>query len=370
MASLPFEIIELILSRLPIKSLIRFKCVSKYFLVLTNKPSFIKLHFNRSSQENPSLVLSTKAITDTTTTTHFRTQFYLTNSQLISCNKIHSSIPNFHEFHIMGSCNGLLCLVHRLDARSIFICNPCTGDLIKIPKFITVFERTHLANVVFGGFGFSPETNEYKVVVIIYDRGKLLYGDHIVKKFSRAFVYTLGGGSWRYVGVPPLGISGDSRLRAFLNGFLHWTTESIFNTIIRFNVANQVFEEIPRPAIGLQEDDHSLVVLGAFLAVIGFSIYNGIVVWIMTDHNVTDSWERSFTINFVSRYFNILMCYRFDFLFFLSKSSKSCPPSQVFFFTSKSPPGNFLTKLPLLYLSSKQLPRILQGTYPPSFHLL
>ncbi|KAL7216386.1 hypothetical protein ACSBR1_028349 [Camellia fascicularis] len=233
MDNLPYEIMEDILSRLPIKSLIRFRCVSKSWLSLTHNPYLIKLHFNRSSQENPSLILTTTIIT-----THFRAQLYLTDSQRISCNNIRFSQPNFNEFRILGSCNGLLFLVHRLNSKSIL-------------------SATHVL---------------------------LLNGDLIVKKISGVFAYNLGGGPWRYVGIPPLGITGDSRLRAFLNGVLHWTIESFFHTIICFDVTDEVFQEIPSPAIGLKEGDHSLVVLSCFLAVIKFSAYNCIVVWIIVIH--------------------------------------------------------------------------------------
>ncbi|KAJ0805621.1 putative F-box domain-containing protein [Helianthus annuus] len=47
--SFPGEIIEEILSRLPVKSILRFRSVSKPWLSLISTPSFTKLHFTRAT---------------------------------------------------------------------------------------------------------------------------------------------------------------------------------------------------------------------------------------------------------------------------------------------------------------------------------
>lgn len=59
MAILPPDIMMDILSRLPGKSLLRFKCVSKPFCSLIDSPELIKLHLNRSmeTKSNLSLIL-------------------------------------------------------------------------------------------------------------------------------------------------------------------------------------------------------------------------------------------------------------------------------------------------------------------------
>ncbi|MFS7913393.1 putative F-box domain-containing protein [Helianthus anomalus] len=47
--SFPGEIIGEILSRLPVKSILRFRSVSKPWLSLISTPSFTKLHFTRAT---------------------------------------------------------------------------------------------------------------------------------------------------------------------------------------------------------------------------------------------------------------------------------------------------------------------------------
>lgn len=44
--SLPLDIISYILSRLPVKSLLRFKCVSKSWCSLISYPQFIRMNLN------------------------------------------------------------------------------------------------------------------------------------------------------------------------------------------------------------------------------------------------------------------------------------------------------------------------------------
>ncbi|GLT69569.1 hypothetical protein SLA2020_417100 [Shorea laevis] len=52
MSTLPPEFIEEILTELPVKSLVRFLCVSKSCYALINDPDFIKKHLKRSIETN------------------------------------------------------------------------------------------------------------------------------------------------------------------------------------------------------------------------------------------------------------------------------------------------------------------------------
>ncbi|KAM3340851.1 hypothetical protein P3S68_028486 [Capsicum galapagoense] len=49
MSDIPPEVIDEILSRLPVKSLLRFKCVSKSFKSLIDSPKFIQAHLKQQS---------------------------------------------------------------------------------------------------------------------------------------------------------------------------------------------------------------------------------------------------------------------------------------------------------------------------------
>nr|KYP50792.1 F-box protein At3g49450 family [Cajanus cajan] len=47
---LPEELMVEVFSRVPVRDLIRFKCVSKWCCSLVVDPKFIKLHYQRSSK--------------------------------------------------------------------------------------------------------------------------------------------------------------------------------------------------------------------------------------------------------------------------------------------------------------------------------
>ncbi|KAG2694674.1 hypothetical protein I3760_08G155600 [Carya illinoinensis] len=57
--NLPKDLIIEILLRLPVKSLVRFRCVSKQWFSLISDPRFAKVHFKRKSDDNQRLLLST-----------------------------------------------------------------------------------------------------------------------------------------------------------------------------------------------------------------------------------------------------------------------------------------------------------------------
>lgn len=53
----PNDLVGEILSALPVKSILRFRCVSKYYDNLVSDPTFVKFHLKRSSTRNPHFIL-------------------------------------------------------------------------------------------------------------------------------------------------------------------------------------------------------------------------------------------------------------------------------------------------------------------------
>ncbi|XP_059637090.1 F-box protein At3g07870-like [Cornus florida] len=208
------DLVTDILSRLPIKTLTRCRCVCKLWRNIARDPRFIHSHLNnRSSQQNPSFILSSTLWFNSA----FRSQIYfLEHNETLgsTCEKVSFSIPDLKEFRLISSCNGLLCLVDCMNRDTIYICNPFTRCCTKLPNRIDPSQK--ISGLVMG-FGFNPTRNEYKLVEIINSSGPLMV--------SRVFVYTLGDGLWRDKGKVPYVIpSQQSALassEAFVCGALH-----------------------------------------------------------------------------------------------------------------------------------------------------
>ncbi|MED6128921.1 hypothetical protein PIB30_102751 [Stylosanthes scabra] len=116
-----YDVMIHILKRLPVKSLMRFNCVSKNWANLFRTPHFIAQHLRHSNQ-SPFLLLQRIRRSPTSTPS----SFCLIGPDL-----------TVHEFpyldfasngaKVVGSCNGLLCLRHSNHALSI--CNPATRQV-------------------------------------------------------------------------------------------------------------------------------------------------------------------------------------------------------------------------------------------------
>ncbi|XP_028752217.1 F-box protein At3g07870-like [Neltuma alba] len=97
---LPFEIIVNILKRLPVKSIVRFRCVCKDWKNLFKSPSFIAEHLRHSDRKNPLLLLQEYNCYDR------RAYFCLLDHKMEAVESF-STPPNWG---VTGSCNGLLCV--------------------------------------------------------------------------------------------------------------------------------------------------------------------------------------------------------------------------------------------------------------------
>ncbi|XP_058214313.1 F-box/kelch-repeat protein At3g06240-like [Rhododendron vialii] len=209
---LPLETIGEILSRVPVKPLLRFRCVSKSWRSLISDPKFARAHLNVAS-----------ASTDYTHHRLLLTSGFL-NPRIKSCSV--SSI--MHEqsdttavdldypfekprervwIEFNGSGNGLMYIT--VPDYMMYLWNPATRKSTKLPDI-------KMPNILFintCGIGYDNCTDDYKVVVFLG-----VDVDMFIQE--RVEVYTLRTHSWRRIGDCPHSLDTTDSGK-FVSGALH-----------------------------------------------------------------------------------------------------------------------------------------------------
>ncbi|GKV15004.1 hypothetical protein SLEP1_g25805 [Rubroshorea leprosula] len=284
---LPPEILLEILSRLPITSLIHFRTTSHAGYDLITDPRLPLMFRNGVSDSDPCLILF-----NYNSPVSWALQLYFVDR--VGCSRRVWKIdpPQHSKVHnLVGSCNGLLCLslIGGLSvSQSLLIYNPFVGDAVRVPpahRFVNQRE-------VFG-FGFHPRSGEFKVVSIVTGV------DRAVR------VFTIGTTKWRNKGAPPPQLAyGIGPPEALVEGSLHWVTVvgmegdgPIFG-IISFELADEVFEEIPHPPCQLfVSRRYRLSVLNGCLWAVRLVENGHFDIWAMKQYHVKESWVKQFSFD-------------------------------------------------------------------------
>ncbi|OIT37651.1 f-boxkelch-repeat protein [Nicotiana attenuata] len=210
---LPAELVIEILSRLPMKSLLQFTCVSKSWLSLISSPEFIKTHLslsanNKGYTHHKVMMSSYSRLTSNVKVCSLRSLFYdsITEAFDLDCPMLSYERYRYDEVSFIVSVNGLICLLIR--DNDYFIWNPSIRKYKKLPKPRTtklVIYRT------VSGFGYDEFHDDYKVVMVnFYDCAD----DGEVK------IYSLKSDSWRSVDNGGRVLANGQGM--FVNGKLHW----------------------------------------------------------------------------------------------------------------------------------------------------
>ncbi|XP_074265157.1 F-box/kelch-repeat protein At3g23880-like [Silene latifolia] len=168
---LPPEIWTQILSSLPAKTVLKFRCVCKTWRSIINHPDFVHFHFQlcKVNAENNNKKLFV-ALEDLGLNGY--EGWLLTVRQAITLRKTGYifGLSNKYKYHVLGSCNGLLFVVQYDDSfqkpAQYRLWNPSICKSLVLPKspFHNYLNRTwHL-------FGFAPYSQDYKVVVFTYSK--------------------------------------------------------------------------------------------------------------------------------------------------------------------------------------------------------
>ena len=308
MACLTQEIIEEILSRLPVKSLIRFKSVCKQWFSLITDPKFAKLHLNQAINKenyfnNKKLLVSiyrgNRAVDAVSPSVHGQVvsyyngmvcmdyEFNTSTYTMVSHNVVVDSHFRLFGRKVVGSCNGLICVVHGFN--TFYLWNPSTREEKTLPHPIVV----HLGRVFHGhllqGFGYDDSTDDYKVIRCSFGPSK-----HTTEVFSLRTNY------WRIIQEEfPIGYPSQS-LGVFVNTALHWDVDKIYdgdrvnpsNRVVSFDLTEEKYMEVPLSDELRTGSCPTLGVLGGDLSTIKRDSDDGHQVWRMKEYGIKDSWTK------------------------------------------------------------------------------
>ncbi|KAJ1410226.1 Quinoprotein amine dehydrogenase, beta chain-like [Sesbania bispinosa] len=309
----PYDVLINILKRVPVKSLIRFKCVSKDWWNLIESPYFTAQHLHYSSENNLCLLLQRIL----PPREPYR-PIAPSSSCLIAPDLNVHNPPQFAPptGRVIGSCNGLLCVSDDTDhcLKFLSLWNPATRQVRKVPPETLIDVR----NYFYFGFGFSPVVNDYKIVRISVSDGYV--GDTRIVDLGKvrvncAAVYSLKTGSWKEIDSTNLRNMSLRSGYVTANGAMFWEatmtpdsdTRSEF--VVSFDIGDEVFTKLkgpPSPPVTcthpysnmLAVHDDKLAVFRLFI--IGVFDACSIDLWVLEGTHTCasggDSWVKKYSL--------------------------------------------------------------------------
>ncbi|KAK4707882.1 hypothetical protein R3W88_028807 [Solanum pinnatisectum] len=242
-----------ILSRLPVRSLLRFKCVSKYLKTLIDDPIFRKQHLNRAKNDQNSQKCSISC-------------YHLSSDQHVGV----------QELDFPSNLKPQYCDVYEnnLGRYSFLLWNPSTGESIELPtsKFSSVEEYPTCY-----GMNFDSANDDYKILRI--PKGWNEYCRDVLGE-----ILSLKSGYWRKIDAYPRNIL--SRLYG-----IHSLTiiHGHFIGLLLFG------EIIPLPEkMWLANSNIGVSELGGMLCAYTNSYYQRkrtFKLWVLKDYGLKDSWN-------------------------------------------------------------------------------
>lgn len=325
--SLPEEILFDILTRLPIKSLLRCKSLSKDWLQLISNPGFVQLHMEHAKQNKQKILFASS-------------KSGISNIHSLESETLHSPLVSYNfrlpgALFMVGTCNGLVCLS---DYKTIVVlCNPATRE-----HFSILFDKFDVSPDNFEeefclGFGHDPVSDEYKILRIDFSYHKSA-DDDLYTENTNVYVYTLGSKSWRKTESPFRFDKGIASL-PYVSGALHvfernsdcrLNSKQYVSSIIMFDLESEKFKSTPLP-----HTKGEGLIPGVFQGCFSVSAFRlegrNVDIWLMKKHGMMESWTKVFSISLTGIQFPVPFGVRKDKVVLLKPwGSKSSWKTEIY----------------------------------------
>ncbi|KAG5591499.1 hypothetical protein H5410_042013 [Solanum commersonii] len=239
------DIVNEILLRCPVKSLLRFKCACKNWYALIKTPDFVQQHLKKKNHSStPNLLVYDYDIDDCSMTFISETE----NSQTFQGMK-----------YLIGYVDGLFLMYGYMNSvLSCALLNPASREMRRFPGPLPMMDR-----YPYFGLGIDPLTNDFKVVNFFHPPCDL------------AAVYSCRRDSWRIFKIEdfhkPQSVF-DLKCtygNAYLNGNYYWLlTRNHISSILLFNFRREMFEEIEGPDPNVREYADGMMLLDESIAIL------------------------------------------------------------------------------------------------------
>ncbi|XP_073026734.1 F-box only protein 8-like isoform X2 [Primulina eburnea] len=244
---LPQDVIFQILFKLPTRTLLNLRCVSKSFVSLISHPYFLRLRLSCATAASHHLLYYESS-------DYTKIYFSFHDSQTFTlCQKLETPFKSVNGYlRLVGSSRGVVCLFdtnYFNFVGTVILWNPFIGKYKILPclQGFRCFKSSFSHMAV--GFGFDHTNFDFKVVKILYG-----YDNNEHELRSEALVYGVKTGSWRNIGqVVPCFMPKNWCSNAFVHGVVHWMAykrpqfDGHLNCIMGFDVVEEIFTLMELP---------------------------------------------------------------------------------------------------------------------------
>ncbi|GLT40791.1 hypothetical protein SLA2020_148990 [Shorea laevis] len=303
--SVPEDLIVDIFAKLPVKSLIRFMCLSKSCYQAISDPQFFRLHLHHSNQSNKQFVLQISGGPLTLQSLSFCHHQLLREPVTLDQPIL---LLSDWRWEMVGSCNGVLCFTTSPQSiHYLGILNPSIKKLklVLFPNLEYSFypsiglyrslDETYISTEI--GFGFDSRTSEFKIVII--------FREFDSERWRQVQVYSLRKNSWKVLSNVPNSLYYMYEPQVVVNGAFYWFVNSVISdclSILMFDFTEETFKEIKMPDC-FDEDLGEFVRLGEVKGKLSLlllvyldedsSAGDSLEMWMMED----SGWVRQFVVN-------------------------------------------------------------------------
>ncbi|XP_058754884.1 F-box/kelch-repeat protein At3g23880-like [Vicia villosa] len=286
---LPFDLVEEeILCRLPVKHLLRLRCVCKPCNSLISSDSnFANKHLRLSSAnyDRHHLILSSPEFV----------LFHSPISSFFRSANITMSIYSLRESlnkkilyaNRASTCDGIICF--KIDNSSALLCNPSIRKF-KILPLISFSDQGYF-QTLYTLYTLVCFTNKYKIIAV--------YTSSLKKEVH---VHTLGTDYWRRIqDYPGPNFILRARSGTFVNDSVNWLTresDSCAQYIVSLDLEKELYQKLSLPVFDVHFTTSCVTTLGTLRGCLSLFCYRDMFcdVWIMKEYGNQKSWTKLLTV--------------------------------------------------------------------------